>query len=431
MKLSLLKEKNFGIYILGKLISLIGSNMQQFALSLYVYALTGSAAIFATMLSVSILPRLLFSPFAGVFGDWFDRKKMIVRLDILNGILLLLFAGVFTLNEGFSIAMIFILVIVLEITEVFYEAASTGIIPSIVSKDDMAQAQSLRSLVFSVGRLISPIIGAALYGFVGLFIVLVINGVSFFLMGLLETMIHVPAHHKRPEAINRSTFVRDFKEGLSAIRDNRFLQSIISIGVVINFVFAPIFSVGILVLIIDVLEGSEFQYGLFQTIITFAMVIGPIIAANLLKKIDIAKVCFVGMFASTIVMSLMGLLFSDLIYGSFVSTLSPFILLLVLAFALGLFISIINITVGTLFAQVVPLHLMGRASSVMNLFVTITIPIGQVVFGLMFDHFPVYRVIMIGSSVVFIALLLVRNTLLSSTQPNPSLPEKGALAHEV
>ena len=431
MKLSLLKEKNFSIYIFGKLISLVGSNMQQFALSLYVYALTGSAAIFATMLSVSILPRLLLSPFAGVFGDWFDRKKMIVRLDILNGIVLLVFAGLFTFTEGFSVAMIFALVIVLEITEVFYEAASTGIIPSIVSKDDMAQAQSLRSLVFSVGRLVSPIIGAALYSFFGLFIVLLINGVSFFLMGVLETMIHVPAHHRRPDTINRHTFFRDFKEGLNAIRDNRFLQSIISIGVVINFVFAPIFSVGILVLIIDVLEGSDFQYGLFQSIITFAMVIGPIIAANLLKKTDIAKVCFTGMFAATVVMALMGLLFSELIYGTFASRLSPFVLLLILAFGLGLFISIINITVGTLFAQVVPLHLMGRASTVMNLLVTISIPVGQVIFGVMFDHFPVYRVIMIGSSIVFIALLLVKNTLLASTKPNPNLPGKGAFAHEV
>ena len=49
--------------------------MQQFVISLYVLALTGSATIFASMLSISILLRIILSPMAGVFGDWFDRKN--------------------------------------------------------------------------------------------------------------------------------------------------------------------------------------------------------------------------------------------------------------------------------------------------------------------------------------------------------------------
>lgn len=76
MNLKPIKRKDFSLLILGKLVSLLGSNMQQFALSLYVLALTGSATIFASMLSISILPRIILSPIAGVFGDWFDRKKL-------------------------------------------------------------------------------------------------------------------------------------------------------------------------------------------------------------------------------------------------------------------------------------------------------------------------------------------------------------------
>lgn len=78
MSLKLINQKDFSLLILGKLVSLVGSNMQQFALSLYVLTLTGSATIFASILSISIIPRLILSPIAGVFGDWFDRKKSIV-----------------------------------------------------------------------------------------------------------------------------------------------------------------------------------------------------------------------------------------------------------------------------------------------------------------------------------------------------------------
>ena len=80
MNLKLFKQKDFSLLILGKLVSLVGSNMQQFALSLYVLSITGSATIFASILSISILPRLLLSPIAGVFGDLFDRKRSIVLL---------------------------------------------------------------------------------------------------------------------------------------------------------------------------------------------------------------------------------------------------------------------------------------------------------------------------------------------------------------
>ncbi len=431
MKLSLLKQKDFSIYILGKFISIIGSNMQQFALSLYVYAISGSATIFATMLSVSILPRLLFSPFAGVFGDWFDRKKMIVRLDFLNAVLLVVFAALFITNNGFNIAMIFTLVILLEVTEVFYGAASSAIIPSLVSKEEMPQAQSLRSMAFSLGQLVSPVIGAALYGFFGLFIVLVINGISFFLTGIMEMFIHVPKHHQRPEKFNTKTFVNDFKAGLSVIGNDRFLKAIILIGVVVNFVFAPIFSVGILVLIIDLLSASEFQYGLFQSVIMLAMVIGPILTANYLKKREISKVCFNGLFASSVLIMLMALLFSDFIFMTFNSMMTPFVLLLVMAFILGFMISMVNITVGTMFAQVVPLHLMGRASAVMSLFITIAIPIGQVLFGIMFDALSASYVIMLGAILIFITLIILRKPLMASTKVEVKNTEEGALAYEV
>ena len=57
MKRALLKNKNFTLLLAGNAVSLLGSNMQQFALSLYVLAVTGSATIFSTMLSISILPK--------------------------------------------------------------------------------------------------------------------------------------------------------------------------------------------------------------------------------------------------------------------------------------------------------------------------------------------------------------------------------------
>lgn len=120
MKRALLKNKNFTLLLAGNAVSLLGSNMQQFALSLYVLAVTGSATIFSTMLSISILPRILMTPFAGVFGDWFDRKKSIVLMDTINGLLIGAYAFYFFMNGSLSVPSIYLLVVLLEITEIFF-----------------------------------------------------------------------------------------------------------------------------------------------------------------------------------------------------------------------------------------------------------------------------------------------------------------------
>src|SRR4051812_26614720 len=102
MNLKLFRQKNFTLLIAGKLISLLGSNILQFALSLYVLSITGSATIFASMLSILILPRLLLSPIAGVFGDWFDRKKVIILLDLANTIIIFVYSIIYILNSSIS-----------------------------------------------------------------------------------------------------------------------------------------------------------------------------------------------------------------------------------------------------------------------------------------------------------------------------------------
>jgi MFS family permease len=56
--------------------------MQEFALSLYVLKISNSATLFSSVLIVAIIPQLFFSPIAGVITDWFDRKKIIIYLDI-------------------------------------------------------------------------------------------------------------------------------------------------------------------------------------------------------------------------------------------------------------------------------------------------------------------------------------------------------------
>lgn len=412
MGFSLMKKKDFGLLIVGKFVSMIGSNMQQFALALYVYALTGSALIFSTMLSISILPRLLMSPVAGVFGDWFDRKKMIVRLDILNAVILGIFAYIFYVNSSFNLVSIYILVISLELTEIFYESSSAGIIPSIVNKERMAEARSLESMVLSIARLLSPMIAAVIYGASGMFLVLVVNAISFLLSGLSEVFIHVPENHKRPDKINMNAFFVDVKEGLKIIKNNKFIRTVISLGTIVNFVIAPFFSVGFIVLIKEVLAATDYHYGIFQTVMALSMVTGPIVVSFVVKKIEVGKLCTAAFFIVSFIVLSVAIVPSTIFLSLFNGILFPFIFLMVLSFGLGVTISIVNISIMTLFSEVVPLHAMGRTSTVLNLLVTIAIPIGQILFGFLYDTIFTSYVIIISGMIMLFAIIIFRKPML-------------------
>src|SRR6056297_971765 len=93
-----INKKNFYLYALGRLVSIIGSGIQQVAIPLFILDLTGSGTIMGTFVLVTNIPKLIFGPFAGVLGDRFDRKKIMVYMDFARGGLILLLALLARLN---------------------------------------------------------------------------------------------------------------------------------------------------------------------------------------------------------------------------------------------------------------------------------------------------------------------------------------------
>ena len=78
--------KNFTLLILGQLTSLFGNFILKLALSMYVLEVTGSAAIFAGILSAATIPTILLSPLGGILADRADRRNVMVALDALTGV---------------------------------------------------------------------------------------------------------------------------------------------------------------------------------------------------------------------------------------------------------------------------------------------------------------------------------------------------------
>lgn len=413
MNLKLMKQKDFSLLILGKLISLVGSNIQQFALSLYVLAITGSATIFASILSISIVPRLLLSPIAGIFGDWFDRKRSIVILDFLNGIIIGIFAVIYIVNGSLSIPTIYILVILLEIIEIFFHSAMSAVLPSLVKKEELIEANSLNSLVMNIGNILAPIIAAFLYGTYGMKVILIVSSISFTLSAISEIFINIPKSHKQPEKIDMKSFKADLMEGINIIKSNKLISTMIGLGTIINFSIVPLFGIGLIYIIKEVLKVNDMQFGAFQMVLSASMLLAPILCGGIIMKIRIGRLTYASFTITSILILVMSIFPSSFVIKTFNTNMVSYVGLLIISFLIGLVVTVANIAIGTLFNQIVPLELMGRTSAVINLAVTVFIPVGQMIFGFLYDIIIPGVVVIISGIILMIVTMFYKKALLS------------------
>lgn len=101
------KDINFIKYFISNTLLLTTSNTLQFLLALYVLNETGSATLFSVMLSIVIIPRLLISPFAGAWGDKYNRKKLMQIYFIFYCFVYFSFGLLLSFMEDYHISIIF------------------------------------------------------------------------------------------------------------------------------------------------------------------------------------------------------------------------------------------------------------------------------------------------------------------------------------
>jgi MFS family permease len=427
MKVGLLKQKDFLLLMMGKLISLVGTQVQDFALSLYVFKKTGSAALFASVIAISIIPQILLAPIAGVFADWLDRKKIIVYLDLLSFAVVSSFAIVYFYTGRLSLTNIYVFVILLTIISALYQPAIGTVIPTIMQKDDLVDANGINTLIMNIGSLIVPGVAAMLFGIYGLFVILLVNAISFVIASIGEVFITIPKTNKMPEKISFKAFKTDFLEGVKFIIDKKIIVTIIALAPIINFVFSALFSVGIIFIAKKILKVSDFQYSMVQEFGLAAMMIAPFAASQYVKKHSLNKILYSNVLISTLLTAIMAIIITPFFLNLFNSNLIPYISLNAVVFFIVFFMTIINIALSALFQKIVPLPMMGRVSTVMNTCCMCSIPLGQLVFGFLFDCISAWICVLICSLIIFPAILCFKKSLLGYEEKAYEITSSGEI----
>lgn len=168
----------FGVIWFGQLISLVGSSISDFALSIWVYTSTGSVMQFALISLASVVPHLLMAPVAGVIVDRWNRRTVMILSDSLHALLMTSVLAILYFGELQSWHL-YIIAALAAVASSFQWPAYQAIIPQLVSNAKLGRANGLVDLARGVAELAAPLGGGLLLVWVDLRGIVLLDLITF------------------------------------------------------------------------------------------------------------------------------------------------------------------------------------------------------------------------------------------------------------
>lgn len=395
--------RNFTLLVLGQASSLFGNYILRLALSMYVLEMTGSAAVFAGILSIATIPTILLSPVGGILADRADRRNIMVALDALTGMSVLC-AAVFLSGKN-AIAVIGALLVVLSVLGAFETPTVQACIPQMLLGDNIIKGNAVVNQVASVSYLVAPLLGGILYAAVGLKPVMYASVVCFFVTALFECFIKL-GHQAREFKGNIFSMVKDdLSDSIRFITKERpDIIKMLFLAALSRFFVMGVTLVGLPFLVRTVLGLDAKFYGGAESALAVATILGSIAAGFLTGKLRSGRLSYVLVaIGACIIPAGAVFLFPSSTYIRYAVIVAAFC-------GMQVAISIFSIFAVSMIQRNTPNELIGKIMAYTAAVTMCAQPVGQMAYGLLFDifHGAVYLVLIpSGIMVCVIGLLAI------------------------
>ncbi len=270
-----LRHRNYRIFFWGQSASLIGTWMQQVALSWLVYRMTNSPFLLGLTGFMSQIPTFFFTPFAGVFADRHSRRKMLIGtqcFSLVQASILAFLVLTDQIQVWHIMALSFFLGIIFSFDIPIRQAFTVEMIED---REDLGNAIALNSSMLNAARLIGPSIAGILIASVGEGVCFLLNAVSF--IPVIFSLRAIRVTPPKLSAVPRHILV-ELKEGFGyafhfvPIRWILILLSMISLMGIPFQVLMPVFAR-------DIFHGGPNTLGFLMGMSGFGALMGAIYLA--------------------------------------------------------------------------------------------------------------------------------------------------------
>lgn len=370
-------NRNFVFLLLGQISSLIGNGTLKFALAMYVLERTGSAAVFAGMLSAAMLPTIVLSPFGGVLADRMNRRALMIALDALSGLAALL-AGA-ALPLGHDLPLIAALLVALSVLGAFESPTVQACVPQMLSGDALEKGNAAVSQAAALASLATPFLGSVVYTAVGMVPVLYAAAACFLLTACLEGFIRLPP--VQASALRSAAMLKaDLRAGLRFLcREQPDVLKWLLLAALTSLFIAGTAVVGFPFLVRTVLGLSAELYGAAESAMAVAAVLGSLFAGLTAGRL---RLCLAWVFLSVgAALALAG--------GAFLVPLDAmgrYLVLTAMFCACQFGCSVFSTCAISAIQRRTPEAMMGKVMAYVFTLSLCAQPLGQILYGALFDR---------------------------------------------
>lgn len=372
--------KNFTLLVLGQVSSLFGNYILKFALSMYVLEVTGSAATYAGVLAVATVPTILLSPLGGILADRMNRKYIMVTLDTLSGISVLCATLLFSDDNG--IAVISVLLVVLSVLGAFESPTVQACVPQMQTGENLIKGNAVINQVAAVAALIAPILGSILYVAFGLKPIMTASVICFLLTALFEYFIKLQYIASDKQMGIVTIIKNDFSVSMSFIcKKQSSILKLLLLSAIVSFFVIGTVMIGLPYIVRTILGLNAEYYGAAESVLGFSAILGSIAAGLLTGKLKIHRL-------STVLAALGAFLIpAGIIFLIPTGAVTRYIIVLIAFSGVQFVACIFSIFTLSLIQQKTPNNLIGKVMAYISTITMCAQPLGQTVYGLLFDRF--------------------------------------------
>ena len=378
-----LKSYNFRLYFGGQCISLIGTWMQQIAMSWLVFRLTGSVLLLATVTFMAQIPILVATPYMSVFVDRFNRCKLLVLTQSLSMVQALLMA-LLTLTGLIQVWHIMILSLLIGLINALDNPTRQSFYPSLVPKDKLSNAIALNSAVINGSRLIGPAVGGVLIGLLG-------EGICFSYIAVIIALLMMRIAPRRERAVKQKVW-EDMRDGFRYVAGNIPIRTLLLLMSAISFFGLPLMTF-IPAYVKTILQGEREMLGLLLSCIGVGSFIAALYLAARKSVLGLGKVVMLSGALLGIGLSVM----------SFVTI--PWVAA-VLCLPVGFTIIAAVASINTLLQTLSGEDKRGRVMGYMAMSFTGMAPVGSMVLGALEKWIGLQKIILLSGICCFVAALV-------------------------
>ncbi|PKF29790.1 hypothetical protein CW697_06005 [Macrococcoides caseolyticum] len=400
--------KKYRLKLLGAILfSQLGSSILGFMLMLSILFKTDSSLKFSYVVILSSVCSIIFSPFSGVIIDKYNKKIVMILSQVISILSLLLYLIYYLNIKEISVISISILIIFLNLSDSIF---STGILSSAVyivnNEEELSKYNGLQQTIDSLCSLLGPIIAGILFSIASIDIFIIFE----IAMEIIAVLFFLNINFRKNAIIEQDNEVENNKNSYSILNSVKYmlkkskLSSLILGMFLMNFLLSAL-TIGLPVIMNEYFEKNTTALGIIQSSIPLGMIISGIVFVYIKINPSNLKITIISWLFCSILLLFIGL--DLLLFRNNIFIFSVF--LIIVNLFLGISLTAGKIPILTYSQKTINPHYQGRVFSILDVLIQVSIPLGILIYGFLFEFFNAINIfITTGIFVLILTTLTYR-----------------------